>query len=1532
LDIRDVKAKVDGHISGDLVLTLRPNSDLNAPAVDAVIHTYFADVLSGTVHLVNGQTAIVDEVKQTALYSLSLSAQNFSLCKSESPLEAGLTFAVKHDTIQCRIEVTLPKGYALSNTFSALKNAPDLAINKLALENSVLTLASDVTPVSHFTADLLPTGPLEQLAWLLPNTMPLAGSIDFTTEGGQQFPFIDLTTPDLAHLSVGTLTLQLSVRVRSSLVTVAAQPSQRLFTTHVELVTAFKTSDLTVPVVLPVHGEGQYLQAFYLDITKPKPPINSLKALSGLTGNTDPGSLLNPELKIGGATLSLDSMGGVFDPVGKALLSIDVGVSLGLDWTIIANVLELVKIGAFFSLADPAHAKRENLSARLFAELKVGSVHLDTTVLLPERTVMAQMAPGDEIDIIALIGQFAPGLQLPGNDSLSVRQLEVFAQAKKGQEAYSFESAASGTLTIIKGLTLDEIHFFVRYASGAVSSARLSSTLTLTNVGVDLRLLAAYGHDNGWQFDGSTGPGQAIPIGHLIADIAGMFGAVTVPEAIADLSIKDLSTSFNTKTKDFDFTIEADFGKDAATVLTFSNLHQDGAQPPTFERRATGVIKVLPGQENELDFDLGIDLKSDGKYFVALYSNPTGQALTLDTLVHALFPDAGSLSGIPKFSITIKDAIVGYASTTQAGRPVSESIFALDMGATLDLTSLGNIPLVGQSLAAAKSLTLAFQILYPALPTGTSSFSKTDLAALNALITVAGPRLPADQDLTGLSLKTGLRLGAGDPIAVNLPVTVDSKTGQLQNSGGSFDTPAGAQATDDGVKWFQLNKEFGPVHLQRVGLKFDQGDLSVKLAGGLSAFGLEVDLMGLSVTSSITDVQGGKFYPRFGLDGLGVSFAKGGVSFAGALLRLETKNGYEYDGLASVQAEGLRLAAIGSLSTINDQPSLFLYAVLDYPLGGAPFFYVTGLAGGFGLNQTLIMPAVDKVATFPLIQTAKQPPSMPTDPGSAGPFIAKEMGALAAYLKPTVGQYFGCAGVQFTSFELLDSFVLISLSFGREFELDLLGISTLIVPSQLPPAEPPLASVTLQIVASFIPDQGIASVQGRLTPDSHILDPKCHLTGGFAFATWFGLNPHAGDFVITLGGYHPSFQKPDHYPTVPRVGIDWQISSELNVTGGLYFALTPRALMAGGAMRAVFQTSLDIKIATIDVKAWFLLGADFIVYWKPFHYSAHLYVDIGIDVVIHFLGTHDIGLDAGADLQVWGPAFGGRAHVTLTVIGIRIGFDIAFGATAPTPPPLVWDDTDATKSFRKSFLPADDKIVSVAIAEGLVRTVSVAKAQASDGSNDEATEVWSVINPSGFRVRTSSVIPIKQVATAIPTTGVAANTVFGIAAMDKGNDQVQTFHQITLTGDGPSIASQLAIRPILQHVPGGLWAEHNSSDVNATLMIENTIVGYEIAPGEPPISGHTQPIKRDLLQFTPQTVDHAFVDDAIGTFAASVPNPGDDPAANLALWNRIQAEIHSNPTRDAMLAAMGFGAGDLDIGASFGAAAAYAPSYGALNH
>jgi hypothetical protein len=1367
--------------------------------------------------------------------------------------------------------------------------------------------------------------------------------------------FLNFTGDYLRQYSFTSLALVLSAR-----------PEDDTVTTYSAGVGAYVSVDskaLFLHACLPPKEQGNQLADITIRGDFIGISLGDLSKLAGFVSGYTFTGLLPSSIPLA-EEFGLRSARFVINPKLKFVTAVGMEVRSTHPWVLIKDKFEFDYLDISFTINTPGVST--TVYWNLTSEMKIGSSLNLIAGVDSDLNLSVELAK--PVPIKPLLSQYFPAANL----DLTVDALRIeLIFGEKPPNWYLF-LAVDTEWTLFDAIGVQAIQLSLYGQGTSPQDVKINAQLILgdaqlylggeLNKGAGWDFTGRMSHDYSVQivpndaFDpgipGST-PLKSVPVpgnnvSHFFSEISDKLfpgGAASGVPPMLDLSIKTLGIEFNTQTKDFHFDTEIDLGKDVETVLTFSNLHQEGTKSPTFEKRATGVITVFPDTKDAFAFDLGLDLRPDSKHFIALYNNTAGKAIPLGEFVKAMFPDAQSLLNIPDFSITIKDAIVGYVSAKQADKTVSQSVFALDMGASLDLTSLGDIPLVGQSLSAAKTLKLAFQLVYPAIAKD-ATFAKADLVALNDLITIEGPKLPSDQDLTALFVKTELRLGDGDPIDFSLPIKVNPSNGQLEQDTTKGDTfnPPGAQATDDGVKWFQLNKKFGPVQLQRAGFKFDsaKGEVTALLDGGLTALGLEVDLMGLSVGSKITDVKD----PIFGLDGLGLSFSKGGVQIAGALLHLQK----EYDGLASVQAETLRLAAIGSLATVGNQPSLFIYAVLDYPLGGAPFFYVTGLAGGFGLNRQLVMPPVTQVSSFPLIQAALNPPTMPTDAGSAGAFITTEMEKLHDHLVPNIGQYFGCAGVHFTSFELLDSFVLVSLSFGTEFELDLLGMSTLVAPPKGTSA-PALAVISLQIAASFIPDKGLAIVQGQLTKDSHILDPNCQITGGFAFATWFGPNPHSGDFVVTLGGYHPDFQTPDFYPTVPRIGVNWKISQYLSVTGGLYFALTPRALMAGGAMHAIFQIDVDVTIASVEVKAWFLLGADFIVYWKPFHYHAEVYIDIGIEVVIHFLGTHDIGLDAGADLEVWGSPFGGHAHVSFKVIGITIGFNIDFGAAAPAPPPLEWDNAeDTSKSFRQSFLPADDQIVSVAISEGLVRKVDLANEGLGNGrvtealsggvsghNGDEPGEVWYVINPKEFCVRTSSVIPIKDCTTSIhwadKKSGLSdftVNTDFGIASMDKDKDKVQTFHQITMTRDGEGAESQFVLRPVHGHVPGGLWAEKNSSDINAARLIENTVVGFEIVPATLSVSGHTQPINRDLLKYSTHVMGDAYADHAISPFNSTVQAPGDDPAANRALWNRIQSEVHKNTTRDTMLLAMGFAKTDLDIGEPFATDATYAPSYGAL--
>ena len=100
---------------------------------------------------------------------------------------------------------------------------------------------------------------------------------------------------------------------------------------------------------------------------------------------------------------------------------------------------------------------------------------------------------------------------------------------------------------------------------------------------------------------------------------------------------------------------------------------------------------------------------------------------------------------------------------------------------------------------------------------------------------------------------------------------------------------------------------------------------------------------------------------------------------------------------------------------------------------------------------------------------------------------------------------------------------MLTAKFGKELEFDLLGISKLSVPK--------VAEAQLALKATFNPGSGFLGIRAQLTPKSYILSNACHLTGGFAFHSWFKDQTlpdnqaiRAGDFVLTLGGYHPAYE------------------------------------------------------------------------------------------------------------------------------------------------------------------------------------------------------------------------------------------------------------------------------------------------------------------------------------------------------------------------------------------------------------------------
>ena len=692
----------------------------------------------------------------------------------------------------------------------------------------------------------------------------------------------------------------------------------------------------------------------------------------------------------------------------------------------------------------------------------------------------------------------------------------------------------------------------------------------------------------------------------------------------------------------------------------------------------------------------------------------------------------------------------------------------------------------------------------------------------------------------GFSLTVGLKNLKSNELLNNLALPLSLPSTKDASEPSTFDTgktspPAGP------IHWIKVDKTFGPVSLKQLGINYSAGEATFGFSADFSMAGFNLALQGMAITFPMPlpgQPAGNKV--GFDLQGLGLGYKKGSLELGGAFLKVTENEVNSYYGLALIKFAKFGLKAVGGYtpaSVNNPAASFFLYANLQVPIGGPPFLFITGLAAGFGINNSLKLPTIDGLSDFIML-----PNNAPAAAGSPTDTISKVLPQMQSVFKPEPGAYWIAAGIQFTSFEMVDAFVLVTVSFGVDFKVAVIGSAAMTFPKGAPT---PVAYVEVDLLASFTPSTGLLAVDAKLSPSSYLVGGFCKLSGGFAFYAWFD-GPNKGNFVITLGGYHPNFDPPAYYPTVPRLGMSFGLGP-FQVSGQAYFALTPSAMMAGLRMDAVWKSG--------GIKAWFSAGVDFLIAWAPFHYEAGIYISVGCSAD---LGLFTIDLHIGADLQVWGPKFGGRAHIDLDVIA----FTIEFGSKASLPPPVGWE------AFSTGFLPkpteANDEALLFAAAAP-TETTNIIKANVAEGLADTDVDGFNwIVDSSGFSIVTNSTIPAnngewmtsENDKTSIPNTidsygkqpaespflKLPSGDMFSktevweptinIGPMDEKD--VQSYHSISLIKleKTERYLVDVSIQPILESANTALWAlnKDGNDNPNQPLLIPHTLSGFAISP------------------------------------------------------------------------------------------------------
>lgn len=642
--------------------------------------------------------------------------------------------------------------------------------------------------------------------------------------------------------------------------------------------------------------------------------------------------------------------------------------------------------------------------------------------------------------------------------------------------------------------------------------------------------------------------------------------------------------------------------------------------------------------------------------------------------------------------------------------------------------------------------------------------------------------------------------------------------------------PAGkAPPLAKSIKWIPINKTIGPLTIRRIGLGYDAPSVAIALDAGVRLSCLTLSLEGLALSFPLEqltrDPKNIWRHLRFDLDGAAVAFEQGPLTISGGLLKVSSTP-LQIDGALLIRTQVLTISALASYADLDGTPSFFVFAALQKELGGPAFFFVTGLAFGFGINRALTLPTINEVQNFPLIKAATDPDYLGT-----GLDLRAVSVALGEYIYPSKGNFWIAAGVKFTSFGMIDSFALISVSFGTRFELALLGLCKLLIPKQPPgvTVAPVIAYAELAIKVVFAPDSGLLSCEARLTENSFVLRKDFKLRGGFAFYSWFA-GEHEGDFVVSIGGYHPKFVVPAHYPRPDLVQFSCKIG-DVTIEGHCYFALCPSAVMAGGGLSIVYESG--------GIRAWFIAYADFLVQWKPVYYDIAIGVSIGValNLKIGFIRVH-LAVELSAALALHGPPLGGTARISLYVVS----FTVSFGEGRRVPPPLLWESNDVEKSFAKSFLP-NPNVTTVSIVDGLIDEIKTGNGTVR------------LVNPHRLVLSTRSLVPAtearfngappmsgNQMPLPVPRPKVQGReTDLGVRSM--GKSTVYSLVEITFEPAGASgnarkyLEQYLDISLVTKSVPLALWGQPVSLlTPPREQMIDDALVGLEIRtkPGPRP--------------------------------------------------------------------------------------------------
>ncbi|HLJ90669.1 MAG TPA: DUF6603 domain-containing protein [Candidatus Angelobacter sp.] len=587
---------------------------------------------------------------------------------------------------------------------------------------------------------------------------------------------------------------------------------------------------------------------------------------------------------------------------------------------------------------------------------------------------------------------------------------------------------------------------------------------------------------------------------------------------------------------------------------------------------------------------------------------------------------------------------------------------------------------------------------------------------------------------------------------------------------------------------------------------------------------IQVDLSGLAFLLKWRDGRP-DFTLNVALQGLGLAMDLKAINLRGSLLRSITAQGEGYTGHIFVGVGignfKLSMSALGGYfkyPKINAF-SLFLYAMLgiskkspELAAAGGPF-QITAIVFGFGLNYELIIPTIEGLEDFPLIRAATDSSFLgaAADPSEV---LAKIDSALGA----DPGTHWGAAGCEMLLFGMIRGFVLLILQ-GKEGKglTDIAILAAFDLQKKL--AGKTIVSIGILVKAHVALEAGMAEIRAQIAAGSYFLTPNCQVRGGIAFCIWWKPSPYAGDWVFTVGGYHPRYPVPSHYPMERRLGVYFSPTRALQFEAEIYLAIARSAFMIGGKLSFVFKTG--------PLRAWALFFLDALVSWDPVYFDIAMGISLGAGITIWFFGKRTISVSLGVKLYLWGPPIAGRAE--FKVIGIKFSFSFGDRKASHTPPLAFGQFVDSLllpkPTATRSAVPS---VVNIQFEAGVVTDLTHKDSRVADY----------IVDPEELAFSIHTQVPVKTATLNGSNLSGSWSKEFGVQPCDLKKDELQSACQIGIKDWTSRPINSFNWSPDLGSSPLALWDPQGRKAPVASRneAVTNTLTGFSMKP-KPPEEG-----------------------------------------------------------------------------------------------